>query len=120
MSSNLFTKAQRVDRDASARRIEALAEPTDNIYQAINVISTRSRQISDSLKHELNDKLEEFSHVVEPLEEIVENKEQIEISKNYEKLASPTLIATDEYVSEELSHEFGDYIKLVEKRYHEE
>ncbi len=119
MSSNLFTKAQRVDRDAQARQIESLSEPTDNIYKAINIIATRSRQIAVDLKHELNDKLEEFSHVVEPLEEIVENKEQIEISKNYEKLASPTLIATDEYTSEELEHEFGEYVELQEKRYHD-
>jgi DNA-directed RNA polymerase subunit K/omega len=70
---------------------------TDNIYESLVVISKRANQISAELKEELNGKLSEFNQQSDNLEEIFENREQIEISKYYERLPKPTLISLQEY-----------------------
>ena len=75
---------------------------TDNIYEAISIISKRTIQINESIKKELLDKLEEFASPTESLDEIFENKEQIEVSKFYEKLPKPTLIAIKELLDDQL------------------
>ena len=77
-------------------------EQTGNIYQSIAIISKRSRQIQREIKEELDKKLKEFASYTDNLEEIFENREQIEISKFYEKLPKPTLIATKEFLNEEI------------------
>ena len=71
---------------------------TDNIYEAISIISKRTIQINESIKKELLDNLEEFASPTESLDEIFENKEQIEVSKFYEKLPKGTLIAIQEWL----------------------
>ena len=68
------------------RDVDELSEKTDNVYESINVISTRARQISSLVREELNGKLAEFASTVDNLEEIFENREQIEISKFYERM----------------------------------
>jgi DNA-directed RNA polymerase subunit K/omega len=73
-----------------------------NLYEAVVIISKRSRQIASKLKEELANKLEEFSTGIDNLEEIHENREQIEISRYYERLPKPTTIATDEYLEGKL------------------
>lgn len=73
-----------------------------NLYEAVVIISKRSRQIAAKLKEELASKLEEFSSGIDNLEEIHENREQIEISRYYERLPKPTTIATDEYLEGKL------------------
>ena len=70
----------------------------DNIYEAISIIAKRSRQINSEIKKELHDKLEEFATHNDSLEEIFENKEQIEVSKFYEKLPKPYAIAVQEWL----------------------
>jgi len=77
-------------------KIEA---PTQNIYEAITIISKRSEQISSDLKSELIEKLEEFATYTDSLDEVFENKEQIEVSKYYEKLPKPTAIAIEEWLN---------------------
>ena len=74
-----------------------LAKPTGNIYESITVISKRANQIAAEMKSDLEKKLQEFASMNDSLEEISENREQIEISKYYEHLPKPTLIATQEF-----------------------
>lgn len=80
-----------------------IAEPTGNIYESLTIISKRARQISSNQKEELNGKLAEFASSVDNLEEIFENREQIEISKFYERMPKPTSSATDEFLNEALN-----------------
>lgn len=73
--------------------------PTENIYEAISIIAKRANQINGDLKRELVDKLEEFATYNDSLEEVFENKEQIEVSKFYERLPKPTAIALEEWLN---------------------
>lgn len=75
-----------------------IEEPTQNIYESISIMSKRAIQISEDLKRELIDKLEEFATHNDSLEEIFENKEQIEVSRFYEKLPKSTAIAIEEWL----------------------
>ena len=78
--------------------------PTENIYEAISIISKRAVQINTDLKTELVEKLEEFATYNDSLEEVFENKEQIEVSKFYEKLPKPTAIAVEEWLEGKVYH----------------
>ncbi|MCS6967709.1 MAG: DNA-directed RNA polymerase subunit omega [Cytophagales bacterium] len=85
------------------RDISKIADMVNgNLYEAVVIISKRARQISAKLKEELAQKLEEFSSGIDTLEEVHENREQIEISKYYERLPKPTTIATDEFLEGKL------------------
>ena len=75
---------------------------TDNIYEAISIISKRTIQINESIKKELLDKLEEFASPTESLDEIFENKEQIEVSKFYEKLPKAHAMAVENWLNEKI------------------
>ena len=77
---------------------------TDNIYEAISIISKRSEQINSDIRTELIDKLEEFATYNDSLEEIFENKEQIEVSKFYENLPKPHALAVQEWLDEKIYH----------------
>ena len=79
-----------------------IEEPTDNIYEAITIIARRAQQINGDLKSELIEKLEEFATYTDSLDEIFENKEQIEVSKFYEKLPKPTAIAVHEWLENKI------------------
>ena len=79
------------------RDISKLAEPTGNIYESVMIIAKRSNQISAEMKFELSQKLEEFSTYADTLEETFENREQIEISRYYERLPKASLIAINEF-----------------------
>ena len=80
------------------RNIMDLCEETGNIYESVAIISKRSNQIAAEIKQDLNKKLQEFASYTDTLEEVFENREQIEISRYYEKLPKPTLLATQEFV----------------------
>ena len=84
------------------RNVQELMKDTENVYKSVSIISKRARQISASLKEELNSKLAEFASTVDNLEEIFENREQIEISKFYERMPKPTTLATDEFLEDQL------------------
>jgi DNA-directed RNA polymerase subunit K/omega len=79
------------------RNLDSLNKGTNNIYETVIIVSRRSNQIAVEMKQELNKKLEEFASYTDNLEEVFENREQIEISKFYEKLPKPTLIALQEF-----------------------
>ncbi len=88
--------------------INNLDSETGNIYETVVIISRRSNQIVVDLKQELNKKLEEFAYYTDNLEEIMENKEQIEISRYYERLPKPTSIALEEYKEGKVYYRFAD------------
>ncbi|RXE61878.1 DNA-directed RNA polymerase subunit omega [Paramuribaculum intestinale] len=84
------------------RDLVDLSEETGNIYETVCIIAKHSNQIADEMKHDLEKKLQEFASLNDNLEEISENREQIEISRYYEKLPKPTLIATQEYIEHKI------------------
>jgi len=83
-------------------------EPTNNIYEAISILAQRSSQINSEVKKELMDKIDEFSTYNENLDEIFENKEQIEVSKYYERLPKPHAIAVEEWMNGKIYHKKTD------------
>jgi len=86
------------------RDLDKIAAPTGNIYESVVVISQRARQIAVNIKEELNSKLAEFATTVDNLEEVFENREQIEISKFYERMPKPTSTAIEEFLENKLRH----------------
>ncbi len=80
------------------RDLDKVADKTGNIYESLHVVGQRAKQISTNLKEELNNKLSEFASTVDNLEEVFENKEQIEISKFYERMPKPSTIAMEEFM----------------------
>jgi DNA-directed RNA polymerase subunit K/omega len=90
------------EKTTITRNLIELSLPTNNIYQSIVVLSKRANQINVELKEELTGKLEEFASSTDNLEEIFENREQIEVSKFYERLPKPAAIALQEFEQEKL------------------
>ena len=84
------------------RNVNDLDQKTENIYESLVIISKRANQISNNMKEELHGKLAEFASSNDNLEEIFENREQIEISKHYERLPKPSLIAIDEFLNDKV------------------
>jgi len=84
------------------RDISKIAEPTGNVYESLVVVGKRARQISADIKEELSNKLAEFASSVDNLEEIFENREQIEISKFYERMPKPSSTATEEFLDDKI------------------
>jgi DNA-directed RNA polymerase subunit K/omega len=80
------------------RDVNELKSKTGNLYESISIVGRRANQINISLKEELHNKLEEFASHTDSLEEIHENKEQIEISRAYERMPNPALLATTEFL----------------------
>ena len=95
------TKAPTSTITFNKNEIEA---PTQNIYEAISIIAKRASQINGDLKKELVDKLDEFATFNDSLEEVFENKEQIEVSKFYERLPKPTAMAVEEWLNDKIYH----------------
>jgi DNA-directed RNA polymerase subunit K/omega len=85
-----------------SRDMSKMWEETGNIYETVTIIGKRSNQISAEMKHDLDKKLQEFASYNDNLEEVFENREQIEISRYYEKLPKSTLIAIKEYEDGEI------------------
>jgi DNA-directed RNA polymerase subunit K/omega len=90
--------------NVETRDLNDLKEKTGNLYESIAIIAKRANQINISLKEELHNKLEEFASHTDSLEEIHENKEQIEISRAYERMPNPALLATQEFFDEKIYH----------------
>lgn len=90
------------ERNTVTRDKNKIDAPTDNLYEALAILSKRADQIGDDIKQELHEKLEEFATQNDSLEEIFENKEQIEVSRYYESLPKPTAMAMDEWLNDEV------------------
>jgi DNA-directed RNA polymerase subunit K/omega len=95
-------KKVKTDVTAVTRNIEDFTRGTSNVYETVVVLSKRANQISSELKEELNQKISEFVTTTDNLEEVFENREQIEIAKYFEHLPKPTLIAVQEYINDEI------------------
>jgi DNA-directed RNA polymerase subunit K/omega len=95
-------KNSTAEKSTVTRDVIHLEEKTGNIYESIVVMSKRANQISVDMKEELNAKLQEFASSTDNLEEIFENREQIEISKYYEKMPKPVSMAIDEMLADEI------------------
>lgn len=106
--TDIKSKVQGIDPSAKARDVHTLTQPTGNIYEALVIISKRANQLSVDLKQELYQKLDEFAVNSDTIEEIHENKEQIEISKFYERLPNPAIIATEEFLEGEIHHSYRE------------
>lgn len=92
----------KVENNTVTRDLSRLAEPTGNIYETTVIIAKRANQIAAEVKQELSKKLEEFSNFADTLEETFENREQIEISRHYERLPKPSLVAINEFENGEI------------------
>jgi DNA-directed RNA polymerase subunit K/omega len=107
--SEIKEKAQGINPYIEARDTNLMSKKGNgNIYQSLNIIGTRSRQIAVDLKRELHSKLDEFASATDTLEEVHENKEQIEISKFYERLPNPAIIALHEFMENKLDHHYKE------------
>ena len=91
-------KKSKAPTNTVTRDIMNLCEDTGNIYESVAIISKRANQISMEIKQDLNKKLAEFASYNDSLDEVFENREQIEISRYYEKLPKPSLLATEEFI----------------------
>lgn len=90
-------KKSTAPQNTVTRDIVALCEDTGNIYETVEIIARRANQIGGEMKHDLDKKLQEFATTTDNLDEVFENREQIEISRYYERLPKATLIAADEF-----------------------
>ena len=95
-------KTKKIPTNTITRDVKDLAAPTGNIYESVVVLYKRANQIALAEKKELNKKLEDFKNERDTMEEVFENKEQIEISKYYERQPKPDLVAISEFENDEL------------------
>ncbi|MBN2480911.1 MAG: DNA-directed RNA polymerase subunit omega [Bacteroidales bacterium] len=95
-------KKSRAQITTVTRDLDSMEAKTGNIYETVMICSKRANQISVEIKEELNRKLEEFANYTDNLEEVFENREQIEISKFYERLPKHTLIALEEFENDQI------------------
>jgi len=95
-------KKTKIENFAVTRNIEDFTTGTNNVYETVSILSKRANQISLEMKEELNQKISEFATSSDNLEEVFENREQIEIAKYYEHLPKPSLIAIHEYINSDI------------------
>ena len=101
-------KNSKAPKNTITRDINQLTEGVGNVYETVAIIAKRANQISVGIKKELDAKLQDFSIPQDSLDETFENKEQIEISRQYERLPKPSLMATQEFIDGELIYRTGN------------
>ena len=95
------------------KKLSDMKDKTGNLYESIAIIAKRANQINITVKEELHNKLEEFASHTDSLEEIHENKEQIEISRAYEKMPNPAIMATHEFMESKIYYRKNNDSDLV-------
>ena len=95
-------KKLKIETTTITRNMTELNDPTENIYESVAIIAKRANQIAQEIKEELNSKIEEFATPSDNLEEVFENREQIELAKYYENQPTTTLIATNEFLKDQI------------------
>ncbi len=100
-----------VPHNTISRDMVKLSEDTGNVYETVMIIAKRANQIGQEMKQELQAKLEEFATITDDLQEVYESSEQTEVSRHYERMPKPTLIAAKEYEDGELYHNVAGRIK---------
>ena len=91
-----------IANNVETRNLDDIKNKTGNLYESIAIIAKRANQINITIKEELHNKLEEFASHTDSLEEIHENKEQIEISRAYERMPNPSLLATQDFLEDKI------------------
>ncbi len=94
---------------AETKNVLDIKNRTGNLYESIAIIAKRANQINIAIREELHSKLEEFANHTDSLEEIHENKEQIEISRAYERMPNSALLATSEFLDDKIYHRKNDH-----------
>ena len=102
-------KRIKTDTFAVTRDLNNFDKETDNIYESLIILSKRANQIAVEMKEELNEKIQDFSDSNDISDEVFENKEQIELARHYEQLPKPTLLATQEFLNDQI------YFRLPEE-----
>lgn len=102
MNNNKKLLISTTNPSIEAKDLSLIQEKTGNLYESISIIAKRANQINTKVKEELHRKLEEFGSLNDNLEEINENKEQIEISRFYERMANPAILATQELLDNKI------------------
>jgi DNA-directed RNA polymerase subunit K/omega len=97
-----MSKKTSIPNTTITRNLSEFRDKTGNLYMSVAIIAKRADQIQRSIKEEINQKMEEFSAYTDSLEEITENKEQIELSRHYERMPKPSLLATQEFLEGKL------------------
>jgi len=97
-----------IANNVETKSLDEIKNKTGNLYESITIVAKRANQINISLKEELHNKLDEFASHTDSLEEIHENKEQIEISRAYERMPNPALLATQEFLEEKVFFRRGE------------
>ncbi len=95
-------KRHKADHEAITRDLSEFDTNTQNLYETIVILSKRANQISSQIREELNEKLKDFTTSIDNLEELFENREQIELAKSYESLPKPALLAIHELLTERI------------------
>ena len=101
-------KNMAVNPSIIARDVDKLAAKTGNVYESVYIASQRARQVAIKTKEELTQKLGEFASNIDNLEEIFENREQIEISRFYERRPKPTSVALEEFIEDKVEYRWKD------------
>ena len=97
-------KKKRTTNTTITRNTAEFSQMTDNIYETVAMLTLRSNQIAIDVKKELHKKIEEFTSNIDTIDDIYENREQIEVVRHYEQMPKPTLVATQEYLDHELTY----------------
>ena len=97
------------------RDMNQMTEKVGNVYETVAIIAKRANQISNVLKKELDAKLQDFSQPQDALDDSIENREQIEISRSYERMPKPSLIATQEFLDDDLVYRVGSRDAVLNK-----
>jgi len=103
-------KKSKVEYTTVTRDLRAFDKETGNIYQSVIILSKRANQISVDMKEELSSKLREFASSTDNLEEVFENREQVEIAKHFEQLPKPSLVAINEFLNNKISYRIPEPI----------
>lgn len=106
---------KKIPTNTITRDIKNIAAPTGNIYESVVILYKRANQIAAAEKKELNKKLDEFRSERDTMDEVFENKEQIDISKHYEKQPKPDLVAIAEFENDELFYRVAEHDQTKEK-----
>lgn len=112
MSKSRKQHSANVPAAVEAKHLVDIKAVTGNLYESIAIIARRANQINISVKEELHNKLEEFATHTDSLEEVHENKEQIEISRIYEKMPNPAILATTEFMEGKVYHRKNEQTDL--------
>lgn len=101
-------KKSNIPNNTVTRKLVDIDAPTGNVYESVAIIAKRANQIAAEIKQELVSKLEDFSSSQDSLEETFENREQIEVSRYYERLPKPVIVATEEFLDGQVYFREGD------------